>query len=89
MLPHHQDIITTTIAIIIVSSQHDHHHKHHRIIFIITTPSSSSVYMVGTINFFSGSGRETMGPLMSTGDIDVLAFIGGISCHQWMRRAVI
>jgi len=31
----------------------------------------------GTMNFFSGPGRETMGPLMSTGDIDVLAFIGG------------
>jgi hypothetical protein len=30
------------------------------------------------MNFFSGSGRETMGPLMSTGDIDVLAFIGGM-----------
>jgi glyceraldehyde-3-phosphate dehydrogenase (NADP+) len=31
----------------------------------------------GAINFFSGSGRELMGPLMGTGDIDVLAFIGG------------
>ena len=33
------------------------------------------------MNFFSGSGRETMGPLMSTGDIDVLAFIGGAWYH--------
>jgi len=31
----------------------------------------------GAINFYSGPGRDTVAPLMSTGDIDVLAFIGG------------
>lgn len=31
----------------------------------------------GAINFLSGSGRELVGPIMSTGDIDVLTFIGG------------
>ena len=31
----------------------------------------------GTLNFVSGSGRSTMAPMMRTGDIDVLAFIGG------------
>ena len=31
----------------------------------------------GTLNFVSGSGRATMAPMMRTGDIDVLAFIGG------------
>ena len=31
----------------------------------------------GTINFISGSGRATMPPLMETGMIDGLAFIGG------------
>jgi glyceraldehyde-3-phosphate dehydrogenase (NADP+) len=31
----------------------------------------------GTINFITGSGRVTMGPIMATGDIDMLAFIGG------------
>lgn len=31
----------------------------------------------GTINFISGSGRATMPPLMETGKIDGLAFIGG------------
>lgn len=31
----------------------------------------------GAINFYSGPGRETVAPLMQTGDIDVLAFIGG------------
>ena len=30
----------------------------------------------GAINFYSGSGRESIAPLMKTGDIDVLAFIG-------------
>jgi len=31
----------------------------------------------GAMNFVSGRGRETMPPLMETGDIDALAFIGG------------
>jgi len=31
----------------------------------------------GVINFISGSGRETMPPLMASGSIDGLAFIGG------------
>lgn len=31
----------------------------------------------GAMNFVSGRGRETMPPLMATGDIDGLAFIGG------------
>lgn len=31
----------------------------------------------GTIHFIAGSGRETMPPLMKTGEVDGLAFIGG------------
>lgn len=31
----------------------------------------------GVLNFVSGSGRDTMGPIMASGFIDVLAFIGG------------
>ena len=31
----------------------------------------------GTVNFISGSGRSTMPPIMASGDIDGLAFIGG------------
>merc|ERR1719201_2954037 len=31
----------------------------------------------GAINFVSGSGRATMGPIMETGLVDVLGFIGG------------
>jgi len=41
----------------------------------------------GAMNFFSGSGRETMGPLMSTGDIDVLAFIGGSQAADSIIKA--
>jgi len=44
----------------------------------------------GVFNFVSGSGRSTMPPLMSTGQIDGLAFIGGtsyrarISSYTWI-----
>ena len=31
----------------------------------------------GVVNFVSGSGRSTIGPMMKTGLIDILAFIGG------------
>lgn len=41
----------------------------------------------GTINFFSGSGRETMAPIMSTGLIDSLAFIGGSSAADQIIKA--
>lgn len=33
----------------------------------------------GAINFVSGSGRDTMPPIMRTGEVDMLAFIGGAS----------
>jgi glyceraldehyde-3-phosphate dehydrogenase (NADP+) len=44
---------------------------------VLTMEAYSEHLPAGAINFFSGSGRETVGPIMSTGDIDVLAFIGG------------
>jgi len=31
----------------------------------------------GTVHFISGGGRSTMPPIMETGDVDGLAFIGG------------
>lgn len=31
----------------------------------------------GTIHFISGGGRDTMPPIMASGDVDGLAFIGG------------
>lgn len=41
----------------------------------------------GTINFFSGSGRETLEPAMTTGDVDVLAFIGGSKAADTIIKA--
>ena len=47
----------------------------------------------GTINFFSGSGKKTMSPIMKTGLIDILAFIGSskaadsiIKSHPYPHR---
>jgi glyceraldehyde-3-phosphate dehydrogenase (NADP+) len=40
----------------------------------------------GAMNFVSGRGRETMPPLMSTGDIDGLAFIGGTNAADDLIR---
>ena len=38
------------------------------------------------MNFVSGRGRETMPPLMKTGDIDALAFIGGSNAADDLIR---
>jgi len=44
---------------------------------LLTMEAFSKSLPAGAINLISGSGRETMPPLMSTGSIDGLAFIGG------------
>jgi glyceraldehyde-3-phosphate dehydrogenase (NADP+) len=54
---------------------------------VITMEVYAQHLPAGAINFFSGSGRETMGPLMSTGDIDVLAFIGGSGAADAVIKA--
>ena len=41
----------------------------------------------GVVNFITGSGRSTMGPLMASGDIDVLAFIGGSRAADALIKA--
>lgn len=46
---------------------------------ILTMEAYAKNLPPGTINFYSGSGRETVAPMMATGAIDVLAFIGGSS----------
>jgi glyceraldehyde-3-phosphate dehydrogenase (NADP+) len=43
----------------------------------LTADAFAQALPPGVINFVSGSGRDTMPPLMRTGDIDILAFIGG------------
>jgi hypothetical protein len=45
----------------------------------LTMEAFAKALPAGTIHFVSGSGRETMPPLMKTGHIDGLAFIGGAS----------
>lgn len=44
---------------------------------LLTMRALSQTLPAGTIGFISGSGRATMPPLMATGLIDGLAFIGG------------
>lgn len=41
----------------------------------------------GVMNFVSGSGRELLSPLMNTGDIDALAFIGGSKAADTVIKA--
>jgi len=47
------------------------------LVHLLTMEAFNKVLPPGTINFISGSGRSTMPPLMKTGSIDGLAFIGG------------
>ncbi|GAX10728.1 glyceraldehyde-3-phosphate dehydrogenase (NADP+) [Fistulifera solaris] len=44
---------------------------------LLTMEAFNKVLPPGTVNFVSGSGRKTMPPLMESGLIDGLAFIGG------------
>ena len=46
---------------------------------ILTIEAFAKHLPPGTLNFVSGKGRKTMGPIMRTGHIDGLAFIGGSS----------
>ena len=41
----------------------------------------------GTLNYVSGSGRATMAPMMRTGDINALAFIGGSKAADAIIKA--
>lgn len=44
---------------------------------LLTMEAFAKTLPPGVMNFVSGRGRDTMPPLMKTGDIDALAFIGG------------
>lgn len=46
---------------------------------LLTFEAFSKSFPPNTIHFISGSGRTTLPPLMKSGDIDGLAFIGGAS----------
>ena len=45
--------------------------------FCVSVEAFSKALPPGTMNFVSGGGRTTMPPLMATGSIDGLSFIGG------------
>jgi glyceraldehyde-3-phosphate dehydrogenase (NADP+) len=47
------------------------------LVHLLTMEAFAKALPPGTIHFISGSGRTTMPPLMQSGDIDGLAFIGG------------
>ena len=47
------------------------------LVHVLTAPAFQKILPKGVINFVSGSGRATMGPIMESGLVDVLGFIGG------------
>lgn len=53
---------------------------------LLTMDAFAKTLPPGAINFISGGGRATMPPLMSTGYIDALAFIGGSSAADDLIR---
>ena len=48
------------------------------LVHMLTAKAFAEALPPGVINFVSGSGRATMGPIMETGLVDVLGFIGGV-----------
>jgi len=63
------------------------------LVHLLTFEAFRNALPPGTISFISGSGRKTMPPLMETGHIDGLAFIGGsksaddlIKSHPYPHR---
>lgn len=44
---------------------------------ILTADALAAALPPGVVNFVMGSGRKTMGPIMKTGSVDCLGFIGG------------
>lgn len=50
------------------------------------TMEAFKVLPEGTVNFISGGGRATMPPVMETGDVDGLAFIGGSNAADELIR---
>jgi len=56
------------------------------LVHLVTMDAFSKILPPGTINLISGSGRTTMPPLMDTGHIDGLAFIGGSSAADALIR---
>lgn len=47
------------------------------LVHVLTADAIMAALPAGVINFVSGSGRKTMGPIMKTGLVDIIGFIGG------------
>ena len=47
------------------------------LVHVLTADAIAAALPKGVVNFVSGSGRATMSPIMQTGLVDVLGFIGG------------
>lgn len=56
------------------------------LVHLLTMEAFAKSLPPGTINFVSGSGRRTMPPLMKSGNIDGLAFIGGSNAADNLIR---
>jgi glyceraldehyde-3-phosphate dehydrogenase (NADP+) len=54
---------------------------------VLTAEVLGRVLPPGVINFVSGAGRTTMGPIMQTGLVDVLGFIGGANGADALIKA--
>jgi len=57
------------------------------LVHVLTAKAFAEVLPPGVINFVSGSGRKTMGPIMETGLVDVLGFIGGVKGADALIKA--
>ena len=57
------------------------------LVHLLTMEAIMEAFPPYTINLLSGKGRETMPPLMKTGDIDALAFIGGSNAADKLIKA--
>merc|ERR1719502_1358898 len=44
---------------------------------VLTINALKEAFPPGVVNFVTGAGRKTMGPIMETGLVDCLGFIGG------------
>lgn len=57
------------------------------LVHILTAPAFAKYLPPGVVNFVSGAGRATMGPIMETGLVDVLGFIGGVKGADALIKA--
>lgn len=57
------------------------------LVHMLTMDIYARALPAGVMNFLSGAGRELVSPLMATGAIDVLAFIGGSKAADTLIKA--